>query len=151
MSEFNSEVNGELADYAGYGTSEKIYVGFEGSGTPDNFYDILMVYMVKHGNGDTATDMTDKAKQNLKAVFDDMCSYTVSSRTDTETDEEGNTTTTRVKEVNVELKSCYDMVSIYGFNAKEQAVQEEQERASKQKKTNKKEFMKCSGEELPFR
>ena len=122
VSEFNDAVNAELADYAGYDTSEKIYVNFEGSGTPDNFCDILMVYMVKHGDGDTATDMTDKAKQNLKAVFDDMCCYTITSRTDTDTDDEGNTTTTTVKEVNVELKSCYDMVSVYGFNADEQAV-----------------------------
>ena len=122
VSEFNDEVNAELNNHAGYDTSEKIYVNYEGSGTPDNFCDILMVYMVKYGDGDTATDMTDKAKQNLKAVFDDMCSYTISSRTDTETDEEGNTTTTTVKEVNVELKTCYDMVSVYGFNAEEQEM-----------------------------
>ena len=122
VSEFNDEVNAELNNHAGYDTSEKIYVNYEGSGTPDNFCDILMVYMVKYGDGDTATDMTDKAKQNLKAVFDDMCSYTISSRTDTETDEEGNTTTTTVKEVGVELKTCYDMVSVYGFNAEEQAM-----------------------------
>lgn len=122
VSEFNDDVNAELRGHAGYDTSEKIYVGFEGSGTPDNFCDILMVYMVKYGDGDTATDMTDKAKQNLKAVFDDMCSYTITSRTDTDTDDEGNTTTTTVKEVGVELKTCYDMVSVYGFNAEEQAV-----------------------------
>lgn len=122
VAEFNEEVDGEVADYAGYDTSEKIYVGFEGSGTPDNFCDILMVYMIKHGNGDTATDMTDKAKQNLKAVFDDMCSYTITRRLDVDTDDEGNTTTTEVKEVNVELKSCYDMVSIYGFQSGEQEV-----------------------------
>lgn len=122
VAEFNREVSEQLDNHEGYDTSEKIYVNFEGSGTPDNFCDILMVYMVKHGDGDTATDMTDKAKQNLKAVFDDMCSYTITSRTDTETDDEGNTTTTTVKEVNVELKSCYDMVSIYGFNDKEQEV-----------------------------
>ncbi len=122
VSEFNDEVNAELNNHAGYDTSEKIYVNYEGSGTPDNFCDILMVYMVKYGDGDTATDMTDKAKQNLKAVFDDMCSYTISSRTDTETDEEGNTTNTTVKEVNVELKTCYDMVSVYGFNAEEQEM-----------------------------
>lgn len=122
VSEFNDEVNAELANYSGYDTSEKIYVNFEGSGTPDNFCDILMVYMVKYGDGDTATDMTDKAKQNLKAVFDDMCSYTITSRTDTETDDEGNTTTTTVKEVNVELKTCYDMISVYGFNAEEQEM-----------------------------
>lgn len=122
VSEFNDEVNAELTNHAGYDTSEKIYVNFEGSGTPDNFCDILMVYMVKHGDGDTATDMTDKAKQNLKAVFDDMCSYTITGRTDTETDDEGNTTTTTVKEVNVELKTCYDMISVYGFNAEEQEM-----------------------------
>ena len=122
VSEFNDEVNAELNDHAGYDTSEKIYVNYEGSGTPDNFCDILMVYMVKHGDGDTATDMTDKAKQNLKIIFDDMCSFRITSRTDTETDDEGNTTTTTVKEVNVELKSCYDMVSVYGFNAEEQEV-----------------------------
>ena len=122
VAEFNREVSEQLDNHEGYDTSEKIYVNFEGSGTPDNFCDILMVYMVKHGDGDTATDMTDKAKQNLKAVFDDMCSYTITSRTDTDTDDEGNTTTTTVKEVNVELKTCYDMVSVYGFNAEEQAV-----------------------------
>ena len=122
VAEFNEEVREQLENHDGYDTSEKIYINFEGSGTPDNFCDILMVYMVKYGDGDTATDMTDKAKQNLKAVFDDMCSYTISSRTDTETDEEGNTTTTTVKEVRVELKSCYDMVSVYGFNAEEQEV-----------------------------
>ena len=122
VAEFNEEVREQLENHDGYDTSEKIYINFEGSGTPDNFCDILMVYMVKHGDGDTATDMTDKAKQNLKAVFDDMCSYTITSRTDTDTDDEGNTTTTTVKEVNVELKTCYDMVSVYGFNAEEQAV-----------------------------
>lgn len=122
VSEFNDEVNAELNNHAGYDTSEKIYVNYEGSGTPDNFCDILMVYMVKHGDGDTATDMADKAKQNLKAIFDDMCSYTITSRTDTETDDEGNTTTTTVKEVNVELKTCYDMVFIYGFHVEEQEM-----------------------------
>lgn len=72
--------------------------------------------MVKYGNGDTATDMTDKAKENLKSVFDDMCSYTITSRTDTSTDEEGNTTSTTVKEVNVKLKTYHDMISEYGFD-----------------------------------
>ena len=122
MSEFNETVNAELADYVGYDTSEKIYMDFEGSGEPDNFCDILMVYMVKHGNGDTATDMTDNAKQNLKVIFDDMCSYSISNRMDTGTDDVGSIITTTVKEVYVELKSCYDMVSIYGFSADEQIM-----------------------------
>lgn len=122
VAEFQGEVDGELRDYAGYDTSERIYVNYEGAGRPDNFCDILMVYMIKHGDGDTATDMTDKAKQNLKNVFDDMCSYTITRRLDVDTDDEGNTITTAVKEVNVELKSCYDMISAYGFEAEEQKV-----------------------------
>lgn len=125
VAEFNDAVNAELAGHDGYDTSEKIYVNYGGSGTPDNFGDMLMVYMVKHGDGDTATDMTDVAKQNLKAVFDDMCSYTVTSRTDTDTDDEGNTTTTTVKEVNVWLKTCSDMASAYGFNGKQKEVLEQ--------------------------
>ena len=122
VAEFNGDVDTELTNHSGYDASEKIYIDFEGAGTPDNYYDILAVYMVKHGNGDTATDMTDKAKENLKAVFDDMCSYSISSRTDTKTDDEGNTTTTTVKEVNVELKTYRDMISEYGFNTEEQEM-----------------------------
>ena len=125
VAEFNGDVNTELTNHSGYDTSEKIYIDFEGAGTPDNYYDILAVYMVKHGNGDTATDMTDKAKENLKAVFGDMCSYSISSRTDTDTDDEGNITTTTVKEVNVELKTYRDMISEYGFNAEEQEMLED--------------------------
>ena len=45
VSEFNGEVDEELRDCAGYDTSEKIYVNYEGAGEPDNFCDILMVYI----------------------------------------------------------------------------------------------------------
>ena len=122
VAEFNREVNDELTNYSGYDTSEKIYVDFEGAGEPDNYCDILAVYMVKYGNGDTATDMTDKAKENLKSVFDDMCSYTITRRTDTSTDEERNTTSTTVKEVNVKLKTYHDMISEYGVDEEEQEM-----------------------------
>ena len=122
VAEFNREVNEEVTNHSGYDESEKIYVDFEGAGEPDNYCDILAVYMVKHGNGDTATDMTDKAKQNLKAVFEDMCSYTITSRTETEEDEEGNTTITTIKEVNVVLKTYRDMISVYGFDTEEQEM-----------------------------
>lgn len=122
VTEFNQEVDDELTSHTGYDESEKIYVNFEGAGTPDNYCDILAVYMVKYGNGDTATDMTDKAKENLKSVFDDMCSYSISSRTETETDEEGTTTSTTIKEVNVVLKTYHDMISVYGFDAEEQEM-----------------------------
>jgi phospholipase/lecithinase/hemolysin len=46
VSEFNGDINDELANHSGYDISEKIYVDFEGAGTPDNYYDILAVYMV---------------------------------------------------------------------------------------------------------
>ena len=51
-----------------------------------------------------------------------MCSYTITSRTDTSTDEEGNTTSTTVKEVNVKLKTYHDMISEYGFDEEEQEM-----------------------------
>ena len=78
--------------------------------------------MVKYGNGDTATDMTDKAKQNLKKVFGDMCSYNVTSGTETEINEEGNTKNYTVKYVNVTLKTYQDMIVVYGFGAEEQEM-----------------------------
>lgn len=77
---------------------------------------------MKYGVGDTATDMTDKAKENLKKVFDDMCSYSTGSRTDTDTDEDGDPTVTTVKEVRVVLKTYHDMIPVYGFNEGEQEM-----------------------------
>ena len=122
VSEFNGDIATELADLEGCDRSEKVYVNFGGEGIPDNYFDILVVYMVKHGDGDTATDMTDKAKENLKAVFDDMCSYTTSTGTETETDAEGNEVEVSVKYVNVTLKTYQDMISEYGFNTEEQEM-----------------------------
>lgn len=122
VEEFNAEVNAEVNHHSGYDISEKIYIDFEGAGAPDNYYDILAVYMVKHGNGDTAIDMTDKARDNLKAVFDDMCSYSISDRTDIDTDAEGNSVTTTVKEVNVVLKTYRNMISEYCFEDNEEKM-----------------------------
>lgn len=120
VAEFNKDVNEEISQFEGYDKSEKIYVNFTGEGIPDNYCDILAVYMVKHGNGDTATDMTDKAKKNLKKVFDDMCSYRISSGAEVGTDEEGNTITCSVKYVNITLKTYQDMILAYRFNKEEQ-------------------------------
>ena len=119
VSEFNGDITTELNDLEGCDRSEKVYVNFGGEGIPDNYCDILVVYMVKYGDGDTATDMTDKAKENLKKVFDDMCSYTTSTGTETDTDAEGNETEVSVKYVNVTLKTYQDMISEYGFNTEE--------------------------------
>ena len=122
VSEFNGDITTELNNLEGCDRSEKIYVNFGGEGIPDNYCDILVVYMVKYGDGDTATDMTDKAKENLKKVFDDMCSYTTSTGTETDTDAEGNETEVSVKYVNVTLKTYQDMISEYGFNTEEQEM-----------------------------
>lgn len=124
--EFNRNIENEMGNTSGYDRVQKIYAGYDDSnGVPDNFCDILAVYMVKYGNGDTATDMTDKAKQNLKKVFDDMCSCSTSSGTETEQDENGNDVDYRVKYVNVTLKTYHDMISIYCFDPEEQAMLDE--------------------------
>jgi hypothetical protein len=38
--------------------------------------------MVKYGYENTATKMNEANKQNLKAVFDDMCRYTTENVTE---------------------------------------------------------------------
>lgn len=122
MGEFYRQVETEMGRTAGYDRVEKVYVGYGGEGVPDNYCDILAVYMVKHGDGDTATDMTEKARQNLKKVFDDMCRYHVTAGTETETDEDGNLVTYKVKYVYVNLKTAKDMYSIYDFCKEEQEI-----------------------------
>ena len=49
---------------------------------PSNYYDIMSVYLVKYGYENTATKMNETNKQNLKAVFDDMCKYTTDNVTE---------------------------------------------------------------------
>lgn len=126
VADFNRDIENEMGSTSGYDRSKKIYAGYDdSSGVPDNFCDILAVYMVKYGNGDTATDMTGRAKQNLKKVFDDMCSYGTSSGTETEQDENGNDVDYKVKYVNVTLRTYQDMITAYGFDAGEQAMLDE--------------------------
>lgn len=119
VAEFNQSVDAELNDISGYDWSEKVFVNYEGTGEPNNYYDILGIYMVKYGIGDTATDMTDLAKANLKLVFNDMRQFDVTSRTETETDSDGNDTDYQIKCVNITMKSYLEMASEYGFNDKQ--------------------------------
>ena len=119
VAEFNREVNELASNHTGYDEGKIVYVGYEGEGNPSNYYDILAVYMVKYGVGDTATIMNDTSKGWLQSVVNDMCTYTTSSGSETETveNEDGTTTTTTTTYlyVNVTLKSCYTMASEYGF------------------------------------
>ncbi len=122
IAEFDSNINAELSDSFGYDSVELVYRDYDRPGTPDNYADILAVYMVKHGIGDTATDMTNKAKRRLKAVFEDMCSYSVSDRTEKVKDDKGKEITLKIKVVEVSLKTYTAMAVEYGFDAKEQEM-----------------------------
>ncbi|WP_330385909.1 C40 family peptidase [[Clostridium] fimetarium] len=118
--EFNRDVNTLASNHTGYDDGIVVYVDYEGmSASPSNYYDIMAVYMVKYGVGDTATIMNDTSKAKLKSVFDDMCSYTTTSETETVENEDGTTSSTTVLHVNVTLKSYRDMISIYNFNSDE--------------------------------
>ena len=96
VSEFNRDVNTKVNEHTGYDFGELVYVDYEGMDeNPSNYYDIMAVYMVKYGVGDTATIMNDISKGWLQTVVNDMCSYTTSSGTKDveETDADGNVTT----------------------------------------------------------
>ena len=117
VSEFNTEVQNLVTTHSGYDVGEIVYVGYEGTGPGiSNYYDIIGVYMVKHGVGDTATIINDTSRERIKAVFDDMCTYTVTSGTENYTDEEGNVEEKSVMYVNVVLKTFNQMKEEYNFN-----------------------------------
>ena len=107
--DFRETVQEELADLGSSDETELIYEDYEGDGEPDNMADILMVYMVKHGFGDTATVMTQKNKRLLKDIFDEMTSLDTSYRMEIveqsyeEEDFWGNVTI-RTEEVEVKIK-----------------------------------------------
>ena len=122
VQEFNEEVKEKADEHVDCDIGEIVYVDYEGMDeNPSNYYDIMAVYMVKHGVGDTATVMNDTSKGWLKDVVDDMCSYSTSTGTKEvqETDESGNVTTVTktVLSVNVTLKYYRDMISIYSFDS----------------------------------
>lgn len=130
VAEFNRDVNTLANEHTGYDAGKVVYVDYEGNDDiPSNYYDILAVYMVKYGVGDTATIMNDTSKACLQSVVHDMCSYTTTtgSKTETVTNVDGttSTTTTTYLYVNVTLKSYRDMLSEYGFNSDEVKMLEE--------------------------
>lgn len=124
VSEFNRDINTLANEHTGYDTGQIVYVDFEGE-SAGKFNDIVTIYMVKYGVGDTATIMNDTSKSKLKEVFDDMCSYTTSSGSETTENEDGSTTTQTVLYVNVKLKNCYDMITEYNFDSDQIELVEE--------------------------
>ena len=132
--DFKEEVQEELADPGSGDETELIYEDYEGDGEPDNMADILMVYMVKHGFGDTATVMTQKNKRLLKDTFDEMTSLNISYRTELreqpyeEEDFWGNVTIRteeveiKIKEVRITLLTSEDIIQTGIFTEEETEI-----------------------------
>lgn len=116
VSEFNEEIKKLADEHKDADKGRIIYVDYEGmSTTPSNYYDIMCVYMVKYGYENTATEMNDKNKADLKAVFDDMCSYT--TKITSETEGKGkNKKKVKYLDIDVKLKTYIQMVSVYSFS-----------------------------------
>lgn len=112
VSEFNQEVQTLIDEHKGADKGRKVYVDYEGMNSePSNYYDIMSVYMVKYGYENTATKMNETNKQNLKAVFDDMCKYT----TENVTEKKGKKKT-KYLEVRITLKTYTEMAIEYQFD-----------------------------------
>ena len=128
---FRDRVEEELADPGRGDETELIYEDYEGDGEPDNMADVLMVYMVKHGFGDTATVMTQKNKNALKDTFDEMTSLDIAYRTEIveqsyeEEDFYGNITIKteeveiRIKEVRITLLTSENIIQTGIFTEEE--------------------------------
>lgn len=119
ISEFQNDIQAELTNDFGYDGCEKIFEDVE---ITNNYKDILAVYMVKYGNGENAVTITENAKENLRVVFEDMCDYFVSERTEVQTNEEGNEEILIIKEVHILLKEYQDMIVEYDFQEEEQNI-----------------------------
>ena len=112
VSEFNQEVQTLIDEHKDADKGRKVYVDYEGMNSePSNYYDTMCVYMVKYGYENTATKMNETNKQNLKAVFDDMCKYT----TEKVTEKKGKKKK-KYLEVRITLKSYTEMSVEYQFD-----------------------------------
>lgn len=112
ISEFNQEIQTLVEEHKDADKGRKVYVDYEGMNSePSNYYDIMSVYMVKYGYENTAIKMNETNKQNLKAVFDDMCKYA----TENVTEKKGKK---KIKylEVRITLKTYTEMATEYQFD-----------------------------------
>lgn len=112
VSEFNQEVQTLIDEHKDADKGRKVYVDYEGMNSePSNYYDIMIVYIVRYGYENTATKMNETNKQNLKEAFDDMCKYT----TENVTEKKGKK---KIKylEVRITLKTYTEMAIEYQFD-----------------------------------
>lgn len=114
VSGFNDEVQTLVDEHEGADKGRIVYVDYEGTSTPSNYYDIMCVYMIKYGYENTATKMNNTNKANLKTVIDDMCSYT--TKVTKETEGKGkNKKEVKYLDVEVTLKTYSEMATTYSF------------------------------------
>lgn len=132
LSEFRKEAEKLAQEHSGYDEGELIYVDYEGGGAePSNLYDMIAVYMVRYGVGDTASIVNDTTKSWMRTVMEDMCSYTLETGTEErdtgEKDKNGEaiTETVSVLYVKIHLKNYSDMIEAYGFTEDEISMLEE--------------------------
>ena len=70
VQEFNRDVNTKVNEHTGYDLGELVYVDYEGmEEKPSNYYDIMAVYMVKHGVGDKII-VDPEAAEVVKLIFE---------------------------------------------------------------------------------
>ena len=126
IAEFDREVNDLASSHIGYDAGKVVYVGYEETDIiPTNYEDILAVYMVKHGMGEAATVINDTTKGWIEATVGDMSEYTLSSGTEVIVNEDGTEISQTVLYVQVTLKTCEDMISVYGFNEEQAEIAEQ--------------------------
>lgn len=117
VSEFISEVESLAEEHIGYDEGEISYEDTDGNPIDaSTIKDIMCVYMVQYGVGDTAAVMNEKSKGRLKDVVEDMCFYSTGSRSEKRKSEAVKTYEVSILEVKVIFKDYGDMVKEYGFN-----------------------------------
>lgn len=120
VAEFNRDINTLVTEHKDCDIGKIVYVDYEGTlSAPSNYYDVMSVYMVKYGVGNTATVMDETGKANLKSVFDDMCTYTISTGEEKIKNDEGKKVKKRVLYVNVTFKTYYQMETEYSMSEDE--------------------------------
>lgn len=115
VSGFDSEVQELVDKHEGADEGRIVYLDYEGTGTPSNYYDIMCVYMVKYGFENTAAEMNGTNKMNLMGVAGDMMQYTTKITEETK-GKGSNKKTVKYLDVQVSLKTYSEMAIEYSFN-----------------------------------
>ena len=117
VADFMAEVELLAEEHIGYDEGELSYEDTGGNLIDaSTIKDIMCVYMVRYGVGDTAAVMDEKSKGRLKDVVEDMCVCSTGSRSEKRKSEAGKIYEVSILEVKVVFKDYQDMVKEDGFN-----------------------------------